>query len=116
MQSEKSNCSICVGGLPADSSMDIREKKKRLAEIFSKHGKVERVFIKDNYAFIDFDSEEAKKSAFEENSQRILGNSVKVFEYQGKPAKKESKIILTKMSLILSKLFTKRFFIRQEFQ
>jgi hypothetical protein len=108
MQSEKSSCSIYVGGLPVDSSMDFREKKKRLTEFFSKHGKVERVFIKDNYAFIDFDSEEAKKSALEENGHRILGNTVKVFESQGKPAKKESKIILTKMSLILSQITYKK--------
>jgi RNA recognition motif-containing protein len=78
MQSDKSCYSLYVGGLPSDSSMDHWERKKELIKIFSKYGKVGRVYVKDNFAFVDFGSEDERNAALCENGMKILGNKVKV--------------------------------------
>jgi RNA recognition motif-containing protein len=87
----KERCySLFIGGLNAEDSVD--SKKKCLKDIFSRYGTIERINVKEVFAFVDFKSEEDRNAALTENGTEVLGRRIRVSEGKGK---KDGNKILT---------------------
>ncbi len=80
MQSE-SKYKIKVKGLTlkTDTHKDVEEAKKLLREHFEKCGTVTRVFVKEDFAFIDFETEEARDEAIKLKGSTFQGNPIDVW-------------------------------------
>jgi RNA recognition motif-containing protein len=64
--------------MKSESSNEMEETKKMLFEHFEKCGKVTRVFIKSDYAFVNFETEEARDAALKLKGSYFQEKSIDV--------------------------------------
>ena len=78
MQSENK---IYVKGLTlkSETNKELDEAKKLLREHFEKCGTITRIYIKDDFAFITFETEEARDEAVKLNGSTFQDKSIDVW-------------------------------------